>query len=105
MAANRKVKVAYLWSFNNFIVYSRVFKVSELIELVFKMIVRQGHSQKVILKVKFKENISSEGFSLSHIRLQWIFLQTVDLYKMLITKFSLLIFVIPGSIGHLLNQK
>ena len=77
MAANRKVKVAYIWSlwsdFNNFIVYSGVFKVSELIELVFKMIVRQGHSQKVILKVTFKENVSSEGFSLSHIRLQWIF--------------------------------
>ena len=77
MAANRKAKVAYLcspWSdFNNFIVYSKVFKVSELIELVFKMIVRQGHSLKVILKVKFKENVSSEGFSLSHIRLQWIF--------------------------------
>ena len=77
MAANRKAKVAYLcspWSdFNNFSVYSRVFKVSELIELVFKMIVRQGHSQKVILKVKFKENVSSEGFPLSHVRLQWIF--------------------------------
>ena len=76
MAANRKAKVAYLWSpwsdFNNFIVYSGVFKVSELIELVYKMIVRQGHSQKVILKVTFKENVSSEGFSLSHIRLQWI---------------------------------
>ena len=89
MAANRKAKVAYLWSpwsdFNNFIVYSGVFKVSELIELVFKMIVRQGHSQKVILKVTFKENVSSEGFSLSHKRLQWIFLQTVDLYKMSIT--------------------
>ena len=57
MAANRKEKVAYLWSpwsdFNNFSVYSRVFKVSELIELVFKMIVREGHGQKVILKVKF----------------------------------------------------
>ena len=57
MAANRKAKVAYLWSpwsdFNNFSVYSRVFKVSELIELVFKTIARQGHSQKVILKVKF----------------------------------------------------
>ena len=77
MAANRKVKVVYLWSrwsdFNNFSVYIRVFKVSELIELVFKMIVRQVNSQKVILKVKFKENVSSEGFPLSHIRLQWIF--------------------------------
>ena len=58
MAANRKAKLAYLWNpwsdFNKFSVYNRVFKVSELIELVFKMIVRQGHSQKVILKVKFK---------------------------------------------------
>ena len=76
MAANRKAKVAYRWSpwsdFNNFSVYIRVFKVSELIELVFKMIVRQGQSQKVILKVKFKENVSSEGFPLFHIRLQWI---------------------------------
>ena len=73
MAANRKAKVAFLrspWSyFNNFSVYSRVFKVSELIEPVFKIIVRQGHSQKVILKVKFKENYSSEGFPLSRIRL------------------------------------
>ena len=77
MAANRKAKVAYLcspWSdFNNFSVYSRVFKVSELIELVFKMILRQGHSQKVILKVKFKENDSSEGFPLSRIRLNGFF--------------------------------
>ena len=89
MAANRKAKVAYLWSpwsdFNNFSLYSGVFKVSELIELVFKMIVRQGHSQKVILKVKFKANVSSEGFPLCHIRLRWIFLQIVDVYKMLIT--------------------
>ena len=57
MAANRKRKVAYLWSpwsdFNNFGVYSRVFKVSELIEFVFKIIAREGHSQKVILKVNF----------------------------------------------------
>ena len=78
MAANRKAKVAYLWSpwsdFNIFSVYSRVFKVSKVIELVFKIIVRQGHSQKVIIKVKFKENVSSEGFPLSHIRLQWIIL-------------------------------
>ena len=76
MAANRKAKVAYLWSpvsdFNIFSVYSRVFQLSELIELVFKMIVRQGRSQKVFLKVKFKENVSSEGFPLSHITLQWI---------------------------------
>ena len=89
MAANRKAKVAYLWSplsdFNDFSVHSRVFKVSELIVPVFKMIVRQGHSQKVIIKVKFKENVSSKGFPLSHLRLRWIFLQTVDLYKMLIT--------------------
>ena len=59
MVANRKAKVVYLWSpwsdFNNFSVYIGVFKVSELIELVFKMTVRQGHRQKVILKVKFKE--------------------------------------------------
>ena len=45
MAANRKAKVAYLgspWSdFNDFGVYSRVFKVSELIALVFKMIVHE----------------------------------------------------------------
>ena len=85
MVANRKAKVAYLWSpwsdFNNFSVYCMVFNVSELIELVFKMIARQGHSQKVILKVKFKENVSSEGFPLSHIRLQWIFLQTVAFIK------------------------
>ena len=57
MAANRKAKVACLrspWSdFNDFGVYSKVFKVSELIALVFKMIVHEGHSQKVILKVKF----------------------------------------------------
>ena len=63
MAANRKAKVVYLrspWSdFNNLSVYSRVFK----------MIIRQGHGQKVILKVKFKENDRSEGFPLSHIRL------------------------------------
>ena len=55
MAANRKAKVAYLlstWSdFNNFSVYSRVFKVSELIAHVFKMILRQVRSLKVILKV------------------------------------------------------
>ena len=55
MAANRKAKVAYLgspWSdLNDFGVYSTVFKVSELIALVFKMIVHEGHSQKVILKV------------------------------------------------------
>ena len=67
MAANRKAKVAYLgspWSdFNDFGVYSGVFKVSELIALVFKMIVHEGHSRKVILKVKFLKNISSEGFS------------------------------------------
>ena len=54
MPANRKAKVAYLccsWSdFNNFSVYSRVFKVSELIELVFKMIVHQGHSNKANLR-------------------------------------------------------
>ena len=89
MAANRKAKVVYLWSpwsdFNNFSVYSGVFKVSELIELVIKMIVRQVHSQKVILKVKFKENVSSEGFPLSHISLQWIFCKLWKLYKMLIT--------------------
>ena len=73
MATNSKAKVAYLGSplsdFNNFSVYNSVYKVSKLIELVFKMIVCQGHSQKVILKVKFKDNDSSEGFPLSHIRL------------------------------------
>ena len=67
MAANRKAKVAYLgnpWSdFNDFGVYSRVFNVSDLIALVFKMIVHEGHSQMVILKVKFLKNVSSEGFS------------------------------------------
>ena len=42
---------------------------SELIALVFKMIVRQGHGQKVILKVKFKQNVSLEGIPLSHTRL------------------------------------
>ena len=66
------MKVAYLgspWSdFNNFGVYSRGFKVSELIALVFKMIVHQRHNEKVILKVKCKENVSSEGFPLSHTR-------------------------------------
>ena len=69
MAANRKAKVAYIgspWSdFNDFGVYSRVFKVSELIALVFKLIAHQGHSKKVILKVKFEENVSSKGFLLS----------------------------------------
>ena len=68
MAANCKAKVTYLGiscsDFNNFSVYSRVFKVSELIELFFKMAVRQCHSQKVILKVKFQENDSLEAFSL-----------------------------------------
>ena len=67
MAANRKAKVAYLgspWSdFYDFGVHSRVFKVSELIALGFKMIVQEGHSQKVILKVKCLKNVSSEGFS------------------------------------------
>ena len=62
MAANCKAKVTYIgisWSdFNNFSVYSRVFKVSELAELVFKMIVPQGHSQKV----NFQENDSLEAF-------------------------------------------
>ena len=57
MVANRKAKVAYLgspWSdFSDFGVYSRGFKVSEWIALVFKMIVHEGHSQKVILKVDF----------------------------------------------------
>ena len=76
MAAHRKAKVAYLlspWSdFNNFSVYSRVFKVSELIALVLKMISRQGHSLKVIRKVKLKENISLEGFLGSQTRLKWI---------------------------------
>ena len=72
MAANCKAKMAYLrspWSdFNNVGVYSRIFKVSELIALVIKMIVHQGHNEKVILKVKYKENVSSEGFPLSHTR-------------------------------------
>ena len=72
MAAHRKAKVAYLgspWSdFNDFGVYSRVFKVSQLIALVFKLIAHQGHSKKVILKVKFEENVSSEGFLLSDTR-------------------------------------
>ena len=67
MAANRKAKVAYLgspWSdYNDFGVYSTVFKVFELITLVFKMIVHEGYSQKVILKVKFLKKVSSEGFS------------------------------------------
>ena len=67
MAANRIVRVAYLWSpwydFNNFSVYSMVFKVSELIALVFEMIVRQGHGQKVILKVKFKQNVGDSAVS------------------------------------------
>ena len=57
MATKRKAKVAYLgspWSdFNDFGVYSRIFRVSELIALIFKMIVHEGHSQKVILKVIF----------------------------------------------------
>ena len=74
MAANRKGKVAYLespWSdFNDFGVYSRVFKVSQLIALVFKLIVHQGHSEKVIHKVKFEENVSVEGFLLSDTRLK-----------------------------------
>ena len=72
MAANRKAKVAYLgspWSyFNDFGVYSNTFKVSQLIALVFKLIAHQGHSQKVILKVKFEENVSSKCFLLSDTR-------------------------------------
>ena len=75
MAANRKAKVTYLGSlwcdFNNFGVYSRVFRVSEFIALVSEMIVRQCHSQKVIIEVKSKENVSCESFSLIH-RLKWI---------------------------------
>ena len=66
MAANRKAKVAHLlspWSdFNNFSVYSRVFNVSELIALVFKMILRQCHGLKVIRKVKFKKMSVCKGF-------------------------------------------
>ena len=85
MAANRIVKVAYLWSpwsdFNNFNVYSKVFKVSELIALVFKMIVRQGHGQKVILKVKFKQNVSLEGIPLSHTRLKGIYCKLYTFIK------------------------
>ena len=54
---NSLLRVACLGSplsdFNDFGVYSRVFKVSDMIEFVFKIIVCQGHSQKVILKVKF----------------------------------------------------
>ena len=42
------------------------------IALVSETIVRQGHSQKVILKVKFIEYVSPEGFPLSHTKLQWI---------------------------------
>ena len=76
MAAKGEAKVAYLGSpwfdFNNCGVYCGVFKVSELIALVFKMIVRQGHSQKVILMVNFKENVSLEGFPLFHTILKWI---------------------------------
>ena len=85
MAANRKAKVAYLlspWSdSNNFSVYSRVFKVSELIAHVFKMILRQGHSLKVILKVKLKENVSLEGFLMSQTRLKWINCQMYTFMK------------------------
>ena len=59
MAANREVKVAYLgslWSdFNNVSVYIRVFEVSEVIELVLEMIGCQGHSQRVIFKVKYEQ--------------------------------------------------
>ena len=74
MATNRKAKVVYLWSpwsdFNDFGVYSRIFKVSQSIVLVFKMIVHEGHSQKVIFKAKFEENVSSKGFLLSDTRLR-----------------------------------
>ena len=77
MAANRKVKAAYLGSpwfdFNNFNVYNGVFNMAELITLVFKVIVCQGHGQKVILKVKLAENVSSKGFLLSDTRFEWIF--------------------------------
>ena len=74
MATNRKAKVVYLWSpwsdFNDFGVYTRIFKVSQSVVLVFKMIVDEGHSQKVILKAKFEENVSSKGFLLSDTRLR-----------------------------------
>ena len=74
MAAKRKAKAAYVgspWSdFNYFGVSSRLFKVSQLIALVFKLIAYQGHSQKVILKVKFDEYVSSKGFLLSDTRLR-----------------------------------
>ena len=66
MAADRKAYLGSPWSnFNDFGVYSRAFKVFELIALVFKLIAHQGHSQKVVIKVKFEENVSSKGFVLS----------------------------------------
>ena len=59
MATNRKAKVPYLspWSnSNNFSVYTTwVFEMSELIELVLKMIVRKGYSQKFLLDVTLKK--------------------------------------------------
>ena len=70
MAANLKAKLAYVgnaWSDVKF------FHVPELIELVFKIIVCQGHNQKFILNVKFIENGSTEGFPLSDIRLKWVY--------------------------------
>ena len=47
--------------------------------LVFKMIVRQVHSQKVILKVNFKENVSLEGFLLSHKDLKGLIVNCIPL--------------------------
>ena len=72
MAAKAKVAyLGYLWyDYNDFCVYSTVFKVSHLIALVFKLIVHQSHSEKVILKVNFEENVNSEGFLLSDTRLK-----------------------------------
>ena len=36
------------------------------------MIVCYDHSQKVIIQVKFTENVILEGLPVSHTRLQWI---------------------------------
>ena len=76
---------------------------SELIKLVFKMIVCEGHSQKVIFKVKFTENVSLEGLPVSHTRLKWI---DCKLYTYNANNFIFIInILIDGSVCHLFNYK
>ena len=47
---------------------------SQLIALVFKLIVHQSHSEKVILKVYFEENVSSEGCAPLYSVINFIFI-------------------------------